>query len=57
MFTTGLIAWMIRKKKGKFGLAGNVVISNVPGPRKPLFFGAMEVENWFSTAKYLTAAH
>ncbi len=51
MFATRLIAWMIRKKGGNFGLAGNVAVSNVPGPRKPLYFGPMEVENWFSTGQ------
>jgi WS/DGAT/MGAT family acyltransferase len=48
---TRFITWSVRRKGGKFGLNGNVVISNVPGPRKPLYFGPIEVANWFSTGQ------
>ncbi|MGI9294093.1 MAG: WS/DGAT domain-containing protein, partial [Pseudomonadales bacterium] len=43
-----LIRWGIREQKGKFGIFGNVVLSNVPGPKKPLYFEHCKVDNWFS---------
>lgn len=51
MLITRLLAWLIRKKGGKIGLGGNVALSNVPGPRKSLYFGPLEVVNWFSTGQ------
>ncbi len=51
MLLTRLVAWLIRRKGGKFGLAGNVAVSNVPGPRSPLYLGPIEVVNWFSTGQ------
>lgn len=46
-----LKGWLIRRRGGKFGIGGNVAVSNVPGPRSPLHFGPMEVSNWFSTGQ------
>jgi diacylglycerol O-acyltransferase len=30
---------------------GNLVLSNVAGPPKPLYFGSTRIENWFSTGQ------
>lgn len=46
-----LISWGIRGQQGKFGIFGNVVLSNVPGPQNPLYFEHCKVENWFSTGQ------
>lgn len=46
-----LKGWLIRRRGGAFGIGGNVAVSNVPGPRKPLYFGPLEVVNWFSTGQ------
>ena len=43
-----LMDWMVKYKQGKFGVWGNAAISNVPGPRQPLYLGAMELKNWIS---------
>ncbi|MCB1846209.1 MAG: DUF1298 domain-containing protein, partial [Halieaceae bacterium] len=43
-----LMDWMVKYKHGKFGVWGNAAISNVPGPRQPLYLGAMELKNWIS---------
>ncbi len=48
---TKIIAWAIHRREGKVGIFGNVVLSNVPGPRQPLFLGPIKVENWFSTGQ------
>ncbi len=53
MFLTRLIGWYIRRKNGKLSLMGNIAVSNVPGPREPLYLGAMKVDNWFSTGQIL----
>jgi hypothetical protein len=33
------------------GCSGNLVLSNVPGPPRPLYFGSTRIENWFSTGQ------
>jgi len=43
-----LMDWMVEYKQGKFGVWGNAAISNVPGPRQPLYLGAMQLKNWIS---------
>jgi WS/DGAT/MGAT family acyltransferase len=43
-----LMDWMVKYKNGKFGVWGNAAISNVPGPRQPLYLGAMQLKNWIS---------
>ena len=48
---TRLLGWFIRSRGGKLGLFGNLAVSNVPGPREPLYLGAMKVKNWFSTGQ------
>ena len=51
MILTRLIGWFIRRQNGKLGLGGNLAVSNVPGPREPLYLGTMKVKNWFSTGQ------
>jgi WS/DGAT/MGAT family acyltransferase len=43
-----LLDWIVKKKEGKFGIWGNAAISNVPGPREPLYMGTMKLNNWVS---------
>lgn len=47
-FLIRLLDWMVEYKDGKFGVWGNAAISNVPGPRQPLYLGAMRLNNWIS---------
>lgn len=48
---TRMLSWAIRRQEGRVGLFGNVCLSNVPGPREPLYLGSTEVVNWFSTGQ------
>ena len=48
---TRIIGWAIHRREGKVGIFGNVILSNVPGPRQPLHLGPVKVENWFSTGQ------
>ena len=41
----------INSKKGALGLFGNVLISNVPGPRDPIYFNKYKLDSWFSTGQ------
>lgn len=43
-----LLDWVVKHKEGKFGVWGNAAISNVAGPREPLYMGAMRLSNWVS---------
>jgi len=45
------LRWFIEKKKGAFSLFANVVLSNVPGPREPLYFNRYKLDSWFSTGQ------
>jgi len=40
--------WFIRRSGGRFSTCGNVTLSNVRGPDRPLFLGPYRVEQWFS---------
>jgi WS/DGAT/MGAT family acyltransferase len=48
-----LVEAFIRHKQGTFGLLGNVVLSNMPGPKEPLFVDKLRIANWFSTGQIL----
>ena len=40
--------WIMRRSKGQLKLFGNVVISNVVGPKEPMEFYGGKVVNWLS---------
>ena len=46
-----LIRWYINRQQGKIGLFGNAVLSNVPGPREPIYFNHSRLDSWFSTGQ------
>ncbi len=46
-----LSRYWIRSKQGSIGFFGNVVISNVPGPKEPLYLDKLKMDNWFSTGQ------
>jgi diacylglycerol O-acyltransferase / wax synthase len=43
-----LMHWNVRRNKGKRGIGGNLAVSNVAGPRDPLYLGRMRLANWVS---------
>jgi hypothetical protein len=47
----GLVRWHINRKQGDIGMFGNLVLSNVPGPREPLYFDTYKMDGWFSTGQ------
>ncbi len=48
------LGWYLReRKRGSVSMFANVALSNVPGPRKPLYFGHARLHNWFSTGQII----
>ncbi len=45
------IRWYINRQKGALGFFGNLVISNVPGPREAIYLNRYKLDNWFSTGQ------
>ena len=45
--------WLREKKQGSLSLFGNVALSNVPGPRKQLYWDKYKLDNWFSTGQII----
>ena len=43
--------WLREKKRGSLSLFANVALSNVPGPRKTLYFNKYKLDNWYSTGQ------
>lgn len=46
-----LLGWYIHRKQGSFSLFANVVLSNVPGPREPIYLDRYKLDSWFSTGQ------
>jgi len=46
-----LVGWYIRRQEGGMGMFGNLVLSNVPGPREAIFFNTYRLDSWFSTGQ------
>ena len=44
-----LLSWVVKRSEGRFsGIWGNAGLSNVPGPREPLYLGTTPMSNWIS---------
>ena len=52
-----LLTKLNARTKGRFDPFANVVVSNVPGPRKPLYLGQWSIERWFSTGQLAHGAN
>jgi WS/DGAT/MGAT family acyltransferase len=44
---------LLRSSQGKVSLGGNVAVSNVPGPRVPLYIDYTKLSAWFSTGQIM----
>lgn len=40
-------------RDSSFSLGANVVLSNVPGPREPLYLADYKLDSWFSTGQVI----
>jgi len=45
------LAWADEKTNGRYSPFKNVGVSNVPGPRRPLYLGQWKLDQWFSTGQ------
>ena len=45
------LRWYIERHQGKFSLFANVVLSNVPGPKEPIYLDRYKLDSWFSTGQ------
>ena len=50
-WAVNLIRVWIKSKQGSIGFFGNLVMSNVPGPKEPLYLEKWKMDNWFSTGQ------
>ena len=50
-WAVNLIRVWIKSKQGSIGFFGNLVMSNVPGPKDPLYLEKWKMDNWFSTGQ------
>jgi len=51
--TIKVLRKVIQRQRGRFGMFGNLVLSNVPGPREPLYLDHWKLDNWFSTGQII----
>ncbi len=47
-FVSRLMNRFIHSQQGRLSVFANVALSNVPGPREPLYFGHSRIANWYS---------
>jgi WS/DGAT/MGAT family acyltransferase len=52
-----LLAQLNARTGGRFDPFANVVVSNVPGPREPLYVGRWRLDRWFSTGQLTHGAN
>jgi diacylglycerol O-acyltransferase / wax synthase len=45
------LRWYINRSAGKISLFGNMALSNVPGPREPIYLNKYKLDSWFSTGQ------
>jgi WS/DGAT/MGAT family acyltransferase len=45
------IRWYIHRKHGAISFFGNALLSNVPGPREPIYIDRYKLDSWFSTGQ------
>ena len=50
-FAIKLLNRSIARTRGKSGIGGNAMLSNVPGPRETLYLGETRLENWVSSGQ------
>ncbi len=50
-FLVRLIRWYINQNGGRIGLFGNMVVSNVPGPKEPIYLNRYKLDSWYSTGQ------
>ena len=46
-----VIRWYINRQRGALGFFGNAALSNVPGPREPIYLNRYKLDSWFSTGQ------
>ena len=46
-----VIRWYINRQRGALGFFGNAALSNVPGPREPIYINRYKLDSWFSTGQ------
>ncbi len=45
------LRWYIKRQQGRFSFFGNVLTSNVPGPKEPIYLNRYRLDSWFSTGQ------
>ena len=46
-----LIRWYINRQQGAISFFANAILSNVPGPREPIYINRYKLDSWFSTGQ------
>lgn len=50
------LVWANEKTNGRYSPFKNIGVSNVPGPRRPLYLGQWKLDRWFSTGQVAQGA-
>jgi WS/DGAT/MGAT family acyltransferase len=59
LIPAGIIGALLRlndRNAGRYSPVRNIVVSNVPGPREPRYFGRWRMDRWFSTGQLVPGA-